>query len=82
MNRTASLQSSATNSGHHAFWSDDLSLLDDSIIDHSLIHGPKQNTDVYLPALAVKHGGYFVALDRAFPLAAVRGAKARHLVLL
>lgn len=82
LSRAASLLSGATESSHHEFWSDDLSLLDDAIIDHSRIHGPKQITDVYLLALAVKHGGRLVALDRAIPLAAARGAKSRHLVLL
>lgn len=47
-----------------------------------MIHGPRQITDVYLLALAVQHGGRLVALDRAIPLAAARGAKARNLVIL
>jgi predicted nucleic acid-binding protein len=52
------------------------------MIDHSLLHGPKQVTDVYLLALAVKHGGRLVALDRAIPLAAARRAETKHLILL
>jgi len=78
----ASLLTDATQSGHHEFWSDDISLLDNSVVDHSMIHGPRQITDVYLLALAVQHGGRLVALDRAIPLAAARGAKARNLVIL
>jgi toxin-antitoxin system PIN domain toxin len=82
VSRAVSLLQSATESGFHEFWSDDLSLLDDTVIDHSLVHGPKQITDVYLLALALKHEGRLVALDRAIPLAAARGAQVRHLVLL
>jgi predicted nucleic acid-binding protein len=64
----------------HAFWPDDISLLDEQIIDRTRILGPKQLTDIYLLALAVKHGGRLVTFDRTIPLAAVRGAQAHHLV--
>jgi hypothetical protein len=39
-------------------------------------------TDVYLLALAVEQSGRLVTLDRAVPLKAVPGAKARHLVVI
>jgi toxin-antitoxin system PIN domain toxin len=65
----------------HVFWSDDISLLDEQLIDRSRIFGPKQLTDIYLLALAVKHGGRLVTFDRAIPIAAVRGAKANHVVV-
>jgi predicted nucleic acid-binding protein len=58
----------------HAFWRDDVSLLDTEIVDASTIQGPKQITDAYLLALAVRNGGRLVTFDRAIPLAAVRGA--------
>ncbi|AIE84567.1 hypothetical protein OP10G_1199 [Fimbriimonas ginsengisoli Gsoil 348] len=77
-----SLLGTAASSPHHRFWPDDLSLLDGSLIDPTLVHGPKQVTDIYLLALAVKHNGRFVALDRAIPLSSVRGAQSHHLVLL
>jgi toxin-antitoxin system PIN domain toxin len=64
----------------HEFWPDDLSLMDSQVFDHSRIVGPRQITDVYLLALAVKHGGRLVTLDQAIPLAAVRQASPRHLV--
>lgn len=64
----------------HAFWPADVSLLDIELIDRDRILGPKQVTDVYLLALAVRHGGRLATLDSAVPLAAVRGAEARHLV--
>jgi hypothetical protein len=66
----------------HAFWPDDISLLDDKIIDRSRILGPKQLTDIYLLALAVEHGGRLVTFDRAVSVRAVRGAEARHLVVI
>lgn len=69
-------------SGFHEFWPDDISLLDAAVADPDRIHGPKQLTDLYLLALAVRQGGRFVTFDRAVPLAAVRNARARHLVTL
>ena len=68
-------------SSQHEFWPDDLTILDPALIDHTRILGHKQITDVYLLALAVKHGGRFVTLDRRVTLAAVRGAGAEHLVV-
>jgi toxin-antitoxin system PIN domain toxin len=66
----------------HAFWPDDISLLDEKLIDHSRVLGPKQLTDIYLLALAVKHGGRLVTFDRAIPVAAVRGARPDPMVVL
>jgi predicted nucleic acid-binding protein len=51
------------------------------LIDRSRILGPKQLTDIYLLALAVKHSGRLVTFDRAIPIVAVRGAQADHVVL-
>jgi uncharacterized protein len=65
----------------HAFWPDNISLLDEQLIDRSRILGPKQLTDIYLLALAVKHGGRLVTFDRAIPIAAVRGAQADQVVV-
>ena len=67
---------------HHEFWSDDISITDAQLFDHNYILGPNQITDVYLLGLAVKHGGRLVTFDRGLPLKAVRGAEARHLVVL
>ncbi len=66
----------------HQFWPDDISIADGNLFDRSRILGPKQITDGYLLALAVKNGGRLVTLDRAIPIAAVRGAEARHVVML
>ena len=64
----------------HAFWPDDISLLDASRLDHGRMHGHRQITDLYLLALAVAHDGRFVSFDAQIPLSAVRGAASRHLV--
>ena len=72
----------ATSHRSHQFWPDDTSLLDETAIDATRIHGPSQLTDVYLLALAVSHGGRLVTLDQAISLGAVRGAQKKHLVVL
>ena len=69
-------------SAHHAFWADDLSLLDERVADATRIHGPRQVTDLYLLALAVRHGGRFVTFDRAIAVSAIRGAEKKHLLAL
>ena len=70
--------------GHaaHAFWPDDVSLLEDGVLDWSRVLGHRQVTDNYLLALAVRHGGRFVTFDGRVNGAAVRGAAAKHLVVL
>ena len=65
---------------HHAFWADELSLLDDDLFNWTHLLGPRQLTDAYLLALAVRNKGRFVTLDGRMPLAAVPGAAAKHLV--
>jgi len=62
----------------HRFWPDDASLLDPDGIDWQRVLGPRQVTDTYLLALAVRHGGRFVSFDRRLDLAAVAGARAEH----
>ena len=46
------------------------------------MQGHNQITDLYLLALAVRHGGRFVTFDQAISLRSVRGATPRHLHLL
>lgn len=66
----------------HAFWPDSVSLLDTGRIAWDRVLGSRQLTDVYLLALAVERGGCLATFDRSIPLAAVRGAQAKHLTLL
>ena len=70
-----------TSQPEHEFWPDDLSILDSARIDHSRLLSHRHITDVYLLALAVKHGGRFVTLDRGVPVSAVKGATAAHCVV-
>ncbi len=65
---------------HHRFWPDDLSLTDTEIFKHTELLGPKQITDRYLLALAVRNKGRFVTFDQGIRPTAVMGASAEHLV--
>ncbi|HEX2493623.1 MAG TPA: TA system VapC family ribonuclease toxin [Steroidobacter sp.] len=67
---------------HHRFWPDDVSLTDTEIFNPVELLGPKQITDRYLLALAVRNNGRFVTFDQAMRPTAVTGATAEHLVLL
>lgn len=66
----------------HAFWPDEISLLDDTRVDFSRLHGHRQITDAYLLALAVQRGGALPSFDAGVPLSAVRGATRKHLLAL
>ncbi len=59
-----------------------MSLLDDDLFNWTHLLGPRQLTDAYLLALAVRNKGRFVTLDGRVPLAAVPGATAKHLVVI
>lgn len=66
----------------HAFWPDAISLLEPKRLAWERILSSRQVTDAYLLALAVERGGRLVTLDRGVPVAAVRGAQSRHVVVL
>ncbi len=72
------IRSFAQNSVHE-FWSADISLRDPGIFAIDRIHGSRQLTDLYLLALAIKHGGRLVTFDQNIPLSAVNGARSKHL---
>jgi toxin-antitoxin system PIN domain toxin len=66
----------------HVFWPSDVSLLDkDALTAHAAVTH-RQLTDVYLLALAVKHGGCLATFDTGIPLSVVTGASSRHLLTL
>ena len=46
------------------------------------IHGPRQLTDLYLLALAVRHGGRLVTLEGSIARDPLRRAQPGHLVVL
>ena len=64
---------------NHEFWPDDISLRDRAIFAAERIHSSRQFTDLYLLALATKHGGRLATFDRGIPVSAVRIAKAENL---
>jgi toxin-antitoxin system PIN domain toxin len=66
----------------HEFWPDDVSFLEDRIVDPTRIHGPRQLTDLYLLALAVRHHGRFVTFDGSIAFDAVEGAGKHHILTL
>lgn len=66
----------------HAFWPDDINLLEAGTLDWGRVLGHRQITDAYLLALAVRKGGCFVTFDRRLDPASVAGAAKRHLQVL
>ena len=65
----------------HAFWADNVSLLDGARVDASRLLESGQVTDSYLLALAVAHGGQLASFDeRLVTDAVVGGAAALHLI--
>jgi uncharacterized protein len=71
-----------TSQTDHEFWADDLSLRDGTIFAAERMHSSRQLTDVYLLALAAKHGGRLATFDRAIPLSSVRIVQAANLCAL
>ena len=69
------------NAQGHAFWPDDISVLDRTHIDPDEMLTSGQLTDTYLLALAKAHGGKLATFDRRLSTSAVRGGKAAlHLI--
>ncbi|KAA1178670.1 PIN domain-containing protein [Rhizobium tropici] len=60
----------------HRFWADDVSLLDNSLVDSTKLLTAGQITDTYLLALAKFHGGRLATLDRRLSAIAVKDGKA------
>ena len=75
------LRSIVYSQSHH-FIADDISILDDTLVNASMISGHRQLTDVYLLALAVAHDARLVTLDTRISLNSVHGATEEHLLVL
>jgi uncharacterized protein len=69
-------------SQNHHFWRDDLSLLDGAIFRPEAIVSHRQITDIYLLALAIRHGGRIATFDRSIPVKPVVGAKSDSLEII
>ena len=76
----AARRAEAAATPHHAFWPDDLSVLEPTRFAHDRWLDSRQITDAYLLALAVHRDGVFVTLDRGIDISLVTGAMPRHLV--
>jgi toxin-antitoxin system PIN domain toxin len=72
--------SEAAATPHHAFWTDDIDLLGGHALDWRRVLGPRQVTDAYLLAIAVRRRGRFVTFDARVSIDAVPRAKPGHLV--
>ena len=65
----------------HAFWPDDISVLDSKLIDKARLLSFSQVTDSYLLALARARGGILASLDKRLVVDAVHdGRAALHLI--
>jgi toxin-antitoxin system PIN domain toxin len=63
----------------HQFWPDDVSLMDTSIFP--ALSGSRHLTDLYLLALAVKHGGRLATFDTSIDASLIPGGpQALHLI--
>jgi hypothetical protein len=68
--------------GGHAFWPDDVTLLDGQRVDSARLLDSGQVTDTYLLALAAAHGGQLATFDRHLVTdAVVNGSRALHLIV-
>lgn len=71
-----------TNSTYHRFIPDNISLLQDELINWQHIQGAKQLTDAYLLALAKYNGAVFVSLDNRIETTTAVGITADDFVSL
>lgn len=77
-----SLLRDTLSNSYHQFVADDISLVDEDVLDISSLSSHRQLTDVYLLSLAVEHDFCFVTFDRGVRIATVGGAEDRHLVVI
>jgi toxin-antitoxin system PIN domain toxin len=78
----ADILGEATADPLHEFWPDSLSLLSPGALHWDRLLSGRHLTDVYLLALAVRHGGRLVTMDQGIPLSAVPDARPEHLMIL
>jgi len=71
-----------TQASAHAYWPDDISILDQGRFSHASILSSKHLTDLYLLALAVEKQGCLATFDQRIPLAAVPAANVNHLCVI
>jgi toxin-antitoxin system PIN domain toxin len=67
---------------NHEFWPDDISLRDASCFAPEQLHSSSQLTDVYLLAMAQKHGGSLATFDAKILVVAARQATGQTLCVI
>ena len=67
---------------NHEFWPDDVSLRDGNLFKAERIHSSRQLTDLWLLALASKHGGRLATFDQGMAISAVSAANAESLCVI
>ena len=77
--RVAERLAEAMATADHEFWPDDVSLVGAGVMDWHRVIGPRQITDVYLLAMAVRRQGRFVTFDARVTPSAVALARDEHL---
>jgi hypothetical protein len=78
----ATLLSTFCKRSGHVFWEDSVSIRDGSRFRVERVQGYRQLTDVYLLGLAVERDGSLATFDSGVSIASVKGAKAKHLVVI
>lgn len=66
----------------HEFWSEDISLRDDGLVNWDRVFGHGQTADLYLLALALAHRSAFATFDQRIALNAVIGVREANLQML
>lgn len=65
----------------HVFWADDVSLLDERLLNINRLLTSSQVTDSYLLALAYAHGGQLATFDRRLVTDSIyHGKQSLHLI--
>jgi toxin-antitoxin system PIN domain toxin len=59
----------------YQFWTDDISLRDETLFDPAFLTSHRQLTDIYLLGLAKKRGGRLATFDRTIPVKAIVGGR-------
>lgn len=80
--RVAARLQEACHHPSHAFWPEEISLLDDGVIQWDRVLGHRQITDAFLLAVAAAHGGRFVRFDRRINTDIVCAAQTEHLCVI
>ncbi|MGH7550507.1 MAG: TA system VapC family ribonuclease toxin [Gemmatimonadota bacterium] len=64
----------------HVFWTDDISIVETSFLQREKVHGYRQVTDAHLLALALRHGGRLITMDRGVRSLVPDGHEEREVV--